>query len=324
MNIQIQETKPNLLLIRFERLSYLAFLKIITEFKINSYEKKELGENFINAPLEQDAEYRFLEQKLEQLEAKTGQSHFLTFGQLLNLDIAISRFALKNFIDRLAADSLAELRSFGHALATRTGIQTTETTNPLATEFNNKKLIPEERIKIIDIDKSFENKLLFYHFFAAGGRELPQIADKLELLTVEQKEKIFESIFATDATTRLPRIIFEHTFCSMEISDEFTNLQTIIRCPEAKIIFRSPSCQYAYPTPNCIFQAGLQELFVSTMEQLKNYFLQTRNQYIIPFIFKQTAIFALNLLQWEILKTQKSPLVTELLDKLRGSFHFIK
>ena len=278
----------------------------------------------MSAALEQDIEYLELIQNLESLEAKTEQNHFLTFGQLINLDIIISKFALPNFAAKLSSNSLPELKAIGENLCLQISLPIKDWSAAMAIKFNEQRSPADEIIKIIDLDNSFENKLLFYHFFEQGDHDLSQIAEKLELLTVEQKEKIFEHIFLDPAAIRLPKIIFEHTFCSIELFTDFLSIQTAFNCPEVKIIIQPPSCRQSYPTPNYIFQTGLQPLFVETMERVKTYFTQTQNQYIIPFIFKQKAIIALNLLQLEIMRKQSFPLMNELLEKIHVHFHFIK
>ncbi len=326
MNIQIQGMRPNLLIFRFEKISRLAFIKIITEFNIFSYKTQKLSENYIDAALEQDELYKSLLPELEKLEAITKKEHFQTLGQLLDAEIAISEFAFSGFIKKLSTNSLPELNRLAENICLQRGVSCPARQNDTIKNCQVSETPRQQEIKLLDVDRSFENKILFYYLRASSTENTEKVLERVELLTMEQKEIMFQNIFSAGISTCLPKIILEHQFCSLQLSDTLHNFQALMLCPQTRLFFEPFSTKHGYLMPESIIPAGQQELFLTTMEKIKKYFLETGNQYIIPQIFRQNALVSLNLLQSFIIKRQQaqSVLINQLLNQIYQELPFLK
>ena len=183
--------------------------------------------------------------------------------------------------------------------------------------------IKGSHVALLDLDRSIENKIIFYHLYQGGNNEVNNITAKIELMTLEQKENFLEQVFLTSPLHRLPNIINNSNFCTFEIIDEFVNLKPLLENPEIHITLQNPTTCYGYAKPEQIVSSANHEAYLSLMEKIRLYVADKRNLYIIPQIFRQQALISIDLRSLAALKTVKTPVKEKLFEPLGKQLPFL-
>ncbi|MFH0779512.1 MAG: hypothetical protein V1928_01500 [Parcubacteria group bacterium] len=323
-NLSLNKQPANIVHLQINRISYLAFIEIFFKYDFLSYEIKPAEGFYSDSDLKYDAEYAAIVEKLLEISLTLQQDDVLPFGRMFEAQIALSTHGLLVFANKLSRSPLAELRELGKELRSLAGIsQVVE--NNVADETNNidfRQSKADSEIRILDKDNSFENKLIFHHLFQTQSDPIEKIAEKAEMMTPEQKEKVFSQILGAN-TTRLPKSILHQSFCAIEIIAPFFELKSLIKCPQIKTLTSSFTTAYGHVTPDCIVHSNQYESYLSAVELIKKYFRETNNLYAISQTFKQRLIVSADLHFLNVIKKSEAPLGKKIFLEIEKAFPFI-
>lgn len=324
-SLALTKQPANIVHLQINRISYLAFIEIFLKYDFLSYEIKPIKGFYSDGDLKYNAEYAAILEKLLEISLALKQDDILPFGRMLEAQIALSKHSLPVFAEKLSRSPLAELRELGKELRSSAGIsQIVE--NNVADEMNNTDF-PQSKadsyLRMLDKDNSFENKLIFHHLFQTHADPVEKIAEKAEMMTPEQKEKIFELILNENNAAVLPKSILHQSFCTMEIVAPFSEIRDLIKCPQMKMIASDFTVDYGVVAPDYIIHSNQYEAYLSAVEQIKKYFVETNNRYAIPLTFKQRLIASVDLHFLNVLKNSKSILAEKIFSEVVKNFPFI-
>jgi len=324
MNCEIQKINSEISLVKLESISFLAFINIITKFKTIHYDFQKTDQYFYNEELKQDNEYKTLLNSIKELQEKTQLENLMVFGLIVNTQIQIKAEQIHSFVNFLLGQKLSELKDCAKILGDKINFPIAEEKLKRSTILHCTANVKQTAgISIIDADKSFTNKVLFYYLFPNSCNPLSEVLDKTELMTMERQEKYFEDIFQSGVTATLPEIIHQAPFCSMQIIDQALNIFKLIQTVKPSISLQPISIIYHFPIPEKVVKSGNQEEYLTLMNKIKKYFTEKNNPNIIPMIVNQCAVVNFNLCQFEILKQQEFPLAKQIIKNIQEHFSFL-
>jgi len=321
---EVIEQKPNSLLIKVDALSQLAFLNLSTLCSINNHRSKTNNTFYFHDAFENRREYFELTDELKRLAKQTELNELLPFADMQIIEFSIHKDYLLTLINKLSQTSLQELQTMADSLCQTTKIELSQpkpkntNNNPTNTSYN------PTQVTLLDIDRSIENKIIFYHLYQANNDEVEKILEKIELMTMEQKENFIELIFQQSSLQKLPKIIYNHNFCTLKIVSPFSDLKPLLLNNNLKLVFQKPNHILGYSTPESILNTEYHQPYLSLMEKVKNHFQLTPNPYILPETFNQQAVMAIDLQSIEELKKVKNPLPTKIFEQITKQEPFIK
>jgi len=156
------------------------------------------------------------------------------------------------------------------------------------------------QIKIIEKDPTISGKILFFYVFANQEGTTEELTEKIEFMTMEAREKMFEQIFNSDPIN-LPELALNLPFITLQISDTHANLQALQKQKNIKIILQK--------TKNVFSENSAEQNNSST----KN----------LDVSFQTSAIMTINLNSIISLKKHQTPLSQPILDLIRAEFSFL-
>ena len=321
---QVIEQKPNSLFIKADALSQLAFLNLSTICSISNHQTTPNNTFYFHDNFGNRKEYFEITDELRRFSKEAELEELLPFASMQIVEFTIPKDYLATLINKLSQHALEELQDLAKSLGEATG---TEHSHPKPQNcINNQTNINYNptQVSLLDIDRSIENKIIFYHLYQANNDEVEKISEKIELMTMEQKENFIEQIFQRSPLQKLPKIIYKHTFCTLKIICPFHELKPLSVIDDIKLVFQKPGHFLGYSTPETIQNTQHHQAYMSLMEKIKNHFEQTPNPYILPETFNQQAVIALDLQGIEQLKSINNPLKTKIFEEITKHEPFIK
>lgn len=318
---QILEQKPVQIYCRINA-SLLAVLKILNQSQVLSLTISPQGKMY-EPPVKDKTYYSTILANLKSLADATNNNVLMPLAELQNFEFTLSREAISDFTAQLLSSDLSELTGLGEKFQNALGVNV-DMAKPATSQLAGLALLSSKKLSILEIDQTAENKILFLYLYRKSNENWEKIAERLQLLTMEQKEKIWEEISDAKPSLTLPTSLCEQTLCSMEAVDELINLKPLIFCPDIKIVCQPFTTELGLTTPEFITNSSKQELYYSTMEMVKKHFSENRLAYVIPRLFRQRAIIFLNLKSIEYLKELKSALANEILLEAGKYLPFLK
>ena len=213
MNIQTKNLTASLIQLTAENISFYAFQLIVGNCLTSKY---KFTNEYIQ-PRKTVEEYVNLINDFKKLNFK---GHFPTFASLVNAEFILNQSQLKTVLHKSLNQNKPELTQLAEQL-TSDSITTTTTENFESLEYSSQeKNCPS--IRILDIDKSFKNKLLFYYLFFRNSNPISELMDKAELMTMETQEQIIKNIFNAGIQASLPSTISKYPFCTTQLAVPFS------------------------------------------------------------------------------------------------------
>lgn len=322
--VQIQQQSDQSYQIQADSLSQLAFLNLITLCSINHFSHKPKDSLYFHDSFENRKDYFEITDRLKKLSKDTELPDPLPFAHEQIVSFNIPGEHIENLIAKMKSHYMAELRELADKMATELDLDikndgATKKTNPLFTKNYN-----PSQVSLVDIDRSIENKIIFYYLYQANNNELEKITEKIDLMTLEQKENFIEQIFNTSPLQKLPKIIYNHIFCTLKIVAPFVEVAPLCLKPSFKIILQQPVHYLGYSTPEEIKNSSDYEDFLTLMERAKSHFEQTLNPYVLPATFNQQCLVALDLQSLSDLKSIESPIKNKIFEQITKYAPFTK
>ena len=321
---QVIEQKPNSLFIKADALSQLAFLNLSTICSISNHQRTPNDTLYFHDTFENRREYFEITDELKRLAKAAEAEELLPFSTMQVVEFTIPKSYLELMINKLSQHPLEELQDLAKSLSESTN---TELSYPKPQNIINSQTninYNPTQVSLLDIDRSIENKIIFYHLYQANNDEVEKISEKIELMTIEQKENFIEQIFQRSPLQKLPKIIYNHTFCTLKIICPFHELKPLSLISDIKLVFQKPGHFLGYSTPESILNTEHHQPYLSLMEKIKAHFEQTPNPYILPETFNQQAVIALDLQSIEELKKINNPLKIKIFEEITKHEPFIK
>ncbi len=310
--------------LQLENISHFAFLFLAGRVNCFYQIKKTTDQFYAGDNLQNDHKYQSLLHELRHLRKQTTLKDVWPCGRLINAEFAGTPETIKNLVLIASRSFFPELRTIAELAAKELKIEPEKQNNLSEMEIERHEYdARKNQLQILDIDNSFENKLLFYNFFQNDYDPLPRITDKVEFLSFAKKGEILENIFEKDQISLLPKIITNHIFCTIKIINDLNALETLL-APEFNILLQNPNAGLGFNTPSKIINSAHHEAYLTVMEKIKNYYFETQNFYIIPRTFRQLAIISLNLNSFKKLQKINSGPAEEIMTLLKSELDFLK
>ncbi len=291
---QVAQITPDIARVNLPSISTLAFLCITTTFPFLKFWYKQKNECYFQENFINRKQYFEITDLLQRKALELNLPELKPLAQNIHLEFLIDNELLPVLINKLSKSDLIELQNLAKTLGEENNLSPTNEpkTNYPPRTINN---LNYEKVSIIDIDKSFENKLIFYYLFQAGIESTEKIAEKLELMTVEQKEKFIEQILQNQPLNKIPQIIYQHPFCTMRLFCPLYELLPLINSNKNKIVIKRPVLTSITSIDNKITTEKNYNKVLEILSIVKDYYDLENNPYIIPTIINQVAIISLDL-----------------------------
>ena len=283
------QNKNDLLEIKFNKISLFAVINIIFLGNFKHYDFDLIENEYYNQDFQGNSDYENIQKTISELNSK----NIISFANFCNLTLLIDKNETTNLVSNLKTLEYPEINSITNKLKTELNLSVTDreplTTIDLAP--NDKKISSE--IEIIDINPSFENKILFYYLFPKNKATIETVAEKVELLTMEQKEKIFEKVFCDGKVNNLPQIVKQKTFCVFKLNVSTDEIMELVKNSEINIVSNEFTNTYGTVAPDSIINNNLQEKFFSINTETDNFYRNNKTPYILNTTFRQSVIMTL-------------------------------
>lgn len=324
VKVHVIEQRPDSLFIKADALSQLAFLNLATSCSIYNHQFSKCENFYFHDSFEKRKDYFELTDELNRLSKQSELLSILPFSTMHTVEFNIARRYLATFIKKLNHTHLIELQELAAQLNSTSGLNLTMQ-RPISQQKNffNINYNPTE-VSLLDIDRSIENKIIFYHLYQANKDEVEKIIEKIDLMTMEQKENFIEQIFQISPLQKLPRIIYNQIFCTLKITAPFSEINPIGLNLNIRVALQNPVHYLGYHLPEEIKNTNLHEPYLSLMEKIKIYYEQTQNPYVLPGTFNQQALLALDLQSVEELSKIETPLKDKIFQQLIKYEPFLK
>lgn len=315
MDMTIAKREPNLLEINAS-ISHLAFLNIFTKYEILAYEFKPLNEFYFTSPAANE-----LCNSLKRISMDLTKPELMPLARLFQVKLIISTFNVTNWINRLTNETLEELKLFGKQLATQTDAKPVIPTIP---DNFPAQISSSEVTTTLEVDSTFENKILLNYLIANSPAPLSTLIEKVELMTMEPKEKLLEQILCSSESILLPKAIMHQPFYHLQLIEPLGILHDLIKCPQIRLTFTPFTINQGVATDNEIATTASYEAYLTVLELVKRHFRETSDPYVIPLNFNQSALLAVDLHAIQILKKHQSPFIHKLLNQVKLAAPFLK
>ncbi len=306
MQVETFNLSENIISLKLDNISYFALFSIINGNQIISYKYKFNNELYF--PNDISSEIINNVSELTSLGL-----HF--FNQIVSAEIQLTKNSLPSITSKLIQENVQELTEIANELGFLKN-QEIYKEEIYSTDFY-RSISP---LAILDIDKSFKNKILFYYLFNKSTASREEITEKAELVTMEKQEQIFEQIFQNGIANSLPETINKHPFCTLQATLTYSELLQLQNLLQPTFFIQTLNYKYNFETPASIINSSNHELWLTTIEQLK----KIGSQYLIPFCFKQNAVFSVNFKQYEALKKDKSTISQSVVEIIQNNFNFFR
>jgi hypothetical protein len=308
MEIKIVKINTDISQVSIQGLSLFLMQKLVTENYFITYTKQ---------PTDNYIESNELTDNTKQLSANHAQAESL--GRLYNLTFTIKNHRINKLANNYIQYNLPEFQELAKMLD-----PTVKQKDPVELNLprHNPDIKQTEHLTTLDCNATLKNKILFYYLFPKLDYNLPELLEKIELMSLEKQENIFERIFELGVTACLPKILYHLPFTSIQIIDTISNLWDFVDNHKLPIAWQNLSTEYGYESPQSLTSSN-NELFYKTMENIKLSFNESYNPYIISSLFKQAAIISINLQQYEVLRSSKNPLAQEIIQGIHKEFPFL-
>lgn len=314
MTIQTKNLASNLIQLTVENISFYAFQFIVGNCLTSKYK-------FTNEYIQLKSSSEENKALINDFQNLAFDGHFPAFASLVNAEFILNQYQLQTVLHKLLNQNKPELTQLAEQL------ETDSNTKSIPENFEPLEYSSQEKscpaIRVLDIDKSFKNKLLFYYLFFRNGNPISELMDKAELMTMESQEQIIKNIFHNGIQVSLPATVSKFPFCTVQLSLPFSKYLLIFNIIQPSACFQPFSTNYGFSTPEQVIQSGQQKLFLTAMQKVKTTFESKKDPYIIPFNFKQNANLTINLLQYEKLKKSKQPTSEKIIQEIKNSFNFL-
>ena len=244
-------------------------------------------------------------------------------AQLMQFEFIIEADYWSLFLNKLAQSELLELRNIAEKLASES--KTTIEAKYLPSSFGNSSTTTvETELCLIDIDHSMENKLIFYYLFQANIESIEKIASKIDLMTMEQKEKFIEQIFQKSPLQKLPKIIYNHPFCTIRASASPMDLLALVKCNKIKMLVKRPCFPAKIELPEEVSSAPQYSQILALIDEVKAFYTENQNNYILPIMLKQSVLMELDLQGLAELNKINGPLKEKIFSLINKEAPFTK
>ena len=294
-SIQVANITPDLLRVNLPSLSFLGFINISTTFSLQKFWRQERNECYFQNDFSDRRRYFELTDMLLRLSTELKLPGLTPLAQLTQFEFIVDTDYWPTFINKMAQNDLLELRNIATELST---VSQTQIQEPFIQSNTNSGIVTEGvtvDIKLIDLDKSIENKLIFYYLFQANLESVERIAEKIDLMTMEQKEMFIEQIFQKSPLQKLPKIIYTQPFCTLKLNASLSELLPLISSNKIKLIIQKPKLQSLNNLDEEISNSPHYNQVLTVLSEIKTFCDQNQNNYVLPLGLRQTVLLALDL-----------------------------
>jgi len=285
---------PDLLRVHIPSLSLLALINLASTTTLQKFWYQEKKECYFQSDFSDRRGYFELTDNLLRLSSDLNLSYLEPLAKLMQLEFIIESDYWPIFLGKLAGDELQELRNIALELGTisHATIQENSTIPNIPSCNCNAN---SNEVSLIDLDRSMENKLIFYFLFQASSEPVEKIVEKIDLMTMEQKEMFVEQIFQKSPLQKLPKIIYLHPFATIKLYTPLNEILPLILSNKIKIILKKPTCQALTNLSPEITNSPHYSRILNILETVKTFQEQNQNNYVLPLALKQTALISLDL-----------------------------
>lgn len=316
-NLITIEDKNNILEIQFNKISLLSVFYLIFFSQTKNYNYHLISNEFYQGEFADDFDYKSIQKQIIEL----NEPDVISLANLCNLTLVINKNNLNQLCNDLNFLPFPEITQINNCLLNNFGLSLDKQKNNPIVELKDKKTENKDCVQIIDINPVIENKILFYYLFPQNSATIETVAEKVELLTMEQKDNILNNIFHNQSINNLPQIVKEKSFCVFKINKTLSEIQRIIQ-PEINLITNQLTNQYGFSTPESIIKNNKQENFLLLNKKTNQIF--NNNPYLLNTSYRQSFILTLNLNTFHKLQEINTPLAKKIIELAQKEFYFLK
>lgn len=294
-DLQVSNITPDLLRVNIPAISTLGFIHIVTNCPLQKFWCQEKNECYFQNDFAERKQYFEITDHLLRLSQELSLPELAPVGKLRQFEFIIETEYWYLFINKLAQSDLNELQLLAKELSAKTQTAIQNNSNPTNNFPNGSSGNPDTGISLIDLDRSIENKLIFYFLFQSSSDSTAKILEKIELMTLEQKEKFLEQIFQKSPLQKLPKIIYNHIFCTFKVNAPLYEILELINYDKIKITLKKLNIQNSDSVVTELANLPNSIRYINALQEAKSFYEHYQNIYIIPLILKQTALIALDL-----------------------------
>jgi len=320
---QVTNITEDLLRVNIPSLSYWGLIEICTNSPLQKFWYQEKSNCYIDSAISNRQKYFELTDQLVRLANNYSLVELTPLAKLVQLEFVIETRDWPAFLVRLNQNDCPELKNISGKLNEITGsaIPLIET---VAQALFNQTESTLSDIKLLDIDHSIENKIIFYHLLQSKSESIEKIAEKIDLMTLEQKENFIEHICHPGAITKVPKIILSKPFCTFKINAALSELLPLVTKNLFKIFVKRPCYPALTQVSENLTASNYWPEIIKTLDQVKNLFDQTQNYYLLPLGIKQLFLMDLDLQSLFELSRIENPLKTKIINLINKEAPFTK
>lgn len=158
----------------------------------------------------------------------------------------------------------------------------------------------EFEVKIVSYDANAENKLIAAMLYKHLHEPFEKVLEKVNRLSKEKKEKVFEEFFKKITNKDAPLRELEHSYYTFEILVDYgayRDLQRHRMCTQTTQLL---STKHGFSIPEEMKEAGIAKGFKECMKEAKELYerlaeeMPYEAQYCVPLAYKKRTLFTMN------------------------------
>ncbi len=319
---QVTNITEDIVRVNIAGLSYWSLIEICTNSALLKFWYLERNDCYVDDNFSDRQKYFELTDLLLRSAQQFNLPELVPLGRLVQLEFLIPTGDWLQLVHKWSHSNSYELKNIAEKIILES--TTIKHKNEPISNSVTPQMDSSGDINLIDLDHSIENKIIFYHLLQSKSETIAKISEKIDLMTLEQKENYIEQICQRETAYKIPKIIFTKPFCTLKIKTALFDLIPLFTTGKFSLIIRQPNFQNLKDTSNRLNETKHYPEVIKILDRIKAHFEKTHNHYVLPLGVKQTALLDLDLQGFFELSKINNPFTLKIIELIHKEVPFTK